>query len=74
MAESLADILREREVATMIENATITRRWSDVQEKVQEARRQTYVAMYECALGRITMHERDQILAILKPCCPELFI
>jgi len=57
----------------MIENAHLTREFANCPERSTEARRQFYQAMYDFAMGRITREERRQILALLEPCCPEVF-
>lgn len=73
MAEELGELIRRRLVEAMIENARLTREYRDCPERAQEARRQVYQALYESALGRITLRERRNILDLLEPCCPELF-
>ena len=60
-------------MATLLHNAGVTRHWPDGEEKRQEAERQVHHTMYEAALGCITEQEREQILEILRPSCPELF-
>ncbi len=74
LSEGLPTIIRQRTVATAIENARLTRDYPGCLEKVEEARRQVRFAMYDCALGHLTLEERDEILAVLKPCCPEIFV
>jgi len=57
----------------MFYNARLTRDWPMEEEKRAEAERQVRMAMYRSALGQISHEERDCILAILRPCCPEIF-
>ena len=59
---------------TMLRNARITAQWDDGPERRDEAIRQVHLAMYRSALGQITADEREQILAVLRPCCPEIFV
>ena len=73
MADTLADILRHHLVEARIENARFTHDHSNPTERAAEARRQVYEVMYESALGRMTAEERQTILDILRPCCPDLF-
>jgi hypothetical protein len=71
--ESLATILRQNDVETMLQNARLTRDWPDREENRAEAERQVRMAMYRSALGQISSEERDRILDTLRPCCPEVF-
>lgn len=71
--ETPSTILRHNDVETALRNARLTRDWPDGEEKRAEAERQLRMAMYRSALGQISDQERDRILAILRPCCPELF-
>jgi hypothetical protein len=66
-------VLRQREVEVIIENAVLTRERPDSIERTEEARRRVRMAMYYAALGQLTQEEKGRILAILRPCCPELF-
>jgi hypothetical protein len=43
-------------------------------EKAEAAKQQMHWAMYRTALGQITLDERDRILSILAPFCPDLFV
>ena len=74
MSLSLHEVLRQNDVETMLRNARITARCDDGAEKRQEAVRQVHLAMYRAGLSQITAEEREQILMILRPCCPEVFI
>jgi hypothetical protein len=58
---------------TVLGNARLTACSADSPERTEEARRQVQMVLYESALGRITREEREHILAILRPCCPEMF-
>ena len=58
----------------MLRNARITAHWDDGPVKAEEAIRQVHLAMYRSALGLITEDEREQILTVLRPCCPEVFV
>ena len=71
--ESLAAIIRRSEGETMLGNARLTRDWPMGDEQRAEAERQVRMAMYRAALGQISSEERDRILDILRPCCPDLF-
>lgn len=71
--EDLSAIVRGNEVQTLLRNARLTRDWPDSQQKRQEADRQVRMAMSKAALDQISDEERDRILEILRPCCPELF-
>jgi hypothetical protein len=57
----------------MLKNGRLTAHWSNTAEREQEASRQIHLAMYRFTLGQITEKERQQLLAILRPCCPDLF-
>lgn len=57
----------------MFDNATLTRNASDSLDQAKEAERQIRMAMYKSALGQITEQEKQHILDILHPCCPEVF-
>jgi len=70
---ALLDILRHNEAQAFICNAEIVRAAPDSPEKTDAATRQIHWAMYRAALGQITREERNRILSILGPCCPELF-
>ena len=71
--ESLATVVRQNDVETMLQNARLTRDWPDREEKSKEASRQVRMAMYERALGGIPEDVAREILDILRPCCPDLF-
>ena len=71
--EDLSAIVRSNEVETLLRNARLTRDWPDSDQKFQEANRLVRIAMYKAALGQVSGEERDRILEILRPCCPELF-
>ena len=58
----------------MLHNARITAGCDDAEARRKEAIRQVHVAMYRAGLSQITAEEREQILMILRPCCPEAFI
>ncbi len=73
MAASLRTILRQREVSAMLDAATLTGGWPNSEERCEEAQRQVRRAMYKAALEQITDQERDHILEILRPHCPEIF-
>jgi hypothetical protein len=60
-------------VETMFVNARFTRNWPETPEQLTEAERQIRMAMYQRALGEISEEERDRVLAILRPCVPDLF-
>jgi hypothetical protein len=68
----LRDTLRRNTVETMLGNAQLTVRTADSPERTEEARRQVRMVLYESALGQITREEREQILAILRPYCPDM--
>ena len=70
---ALLDLLRRNEAQTFIRNAQIVRGYPACEQKVQAAREQIHRAMYRSALGYITLDERDCILSILAPCCPDVF-
>ena len=74
MSLSLHEVLRQNDVETMLRNARITAQCHDGVEKRQEAVRQVHLAMYRAGLSQITAEEREQILTIVRPCCPEVFI
>jgi len=57
----------------MMANARLTAAATDSPERTDEAKRQVHQAMYRFALGEITEEERQQILTLLKPCCPGTF-
>lgn len=71
---SLHEILRHNDVETMLHNARITAECADAEERRKEAIRQVHVAMYRAGLSQITAEEREQILALLRSCCPEVFV
>jgi hypothetical protein len=72
-SSGLHDTLRRNEVEMLVHNARLTRDWPDCQEKLDEASRQAHMALYKHALQEISDEERDCILEILRPCCPDLF-
>ena len=74
MSLSLHEILRHNDVETILHNARITAECADAEERRKEAIRQVHVAMYRAGLSQITAEEREQILTILRPCCPEVFV
>jgi hypothetical protein len=57
----------------MLTNAGLTAATDDTAERAEEAQRQIHLAMCASVLGRITEGERQRILAILRPCCPDIF-
>jgi len=67
-------MLRRNDAETMLENARLTARYPQSEERDQEASRLIHHVMYACTLGEITAEERRAILAILQPCCPDLFV
>jgi hypothetical protein len=71
--ETLSAIVRRIEAEAMLQSARLTRDWPNGEEKRAEAERQVRMAMYRSALGQIFDEEREHILAILRPCCPDLF-
>jgi hypothetical protein len=79
MGSGLRELLRRSDAETMRTNARITASAPEGTERRQEAERQeaerqVHQAMYRAALGEITEEERSFVLAVLYPCCPELFI
>jgi hypothetical protein len=62
---SLAETLRRRRVAAMYSDARLVRAYPDNAERTQEAERLIRRAMYEQALGQITLAERDRIVHVL---------
>jgi hypothetical protein len=73
MTAGLPAILRQREVNAMLDDAKLTRDWPDCQEKLDAASRQVRMALYKRVLHEISDEERDTILDILRPHCPEIF-
>ena len=57
----------------MMLNARLTAAAADGTERAEEAQRQVYQTMYRHAVGQMTAEERDHLLAILRPCCPDGF-
>jgi len=74
MSLTLHEVLRHNDVETMLRNARITAQCHDGSERRLEAVRQVHLAMYRAGLCQITVEEREQILEILRPYCPEVFI
>ena len=74
MPTHLRDTLRRNDVETMLDNARLILRHPPGEERDQEASRLIHHAMYASTLGHITTEERREILAILRPCCPGLFL
>jgi hypothetical protein len=72
MAE-LASLIRQQEWEAMLRNAHLIRNAPEGPERTAAARELIYRAMYEAALRQITQDQRHQLLAILQPCCPDLF-
>ena len=70
---SLCQTIRQNEMETMLKNARLTANAAATADRAAEASRQVHLAMYRFALGQITEQERQQILAILQPCCPTIF-
>jgi len=58
----------------MLRNAHVTAQSDGGPERKHEAIRQVHLAMYRFALGQITEDERQRLLSILRPCCPEVFV
>lgn len=73
MPSRLSDALRQNNVHTMLANAALTAAASDGPDKAADAARQIHAAMYGFALGHVTESERQQILAVLQPCCAAMF-
>ena len=73
MEKELSALLRRPEVKVMLDNAMLTRNALGDPKQSIEARRQIRMTMYKHALGQITDEERQRILNILRPCCPEIF-
>ena len=74
MSAELPAILRQRDVRTMLDNASLIRESRDGQQRAEQAKRLIFVAMYRSALGQISEAERQRILDVLRPCCPEIFL
>ncbi len=70
---SLDDIIQQNEVATMLRNARLTLQAPESAQRMEEAGRQVRQAMYKATLAQISQQERDQVLEMLRPCCPEVF-
>jgi len=73
MESDLPAILRHAEVKAMFDNATLIRNTPDSLDQAKEAERQIRMALYKFALGQITEQEKQQIIDLLHPCCPEVF-
>jgi hypothetical protein len=73
MPRSLHETLHGNDIETLLHNARLTRDWPNSDERYDQAQRQVLRAMYQTALGQISHQERNRILEILRPCCPELF-
>jgi hypothetical protein len=71
--ENLREIVRRHRAEAMIETARLISTFQESDDRRREARFQVYQAMYESALGRLTDAERQLILEILRPCCPDVF-
>ena len=69
----LSAVLHRNNFETMLYNARITHDWPDCQQKLDEASRQAHAALYRHALQEISDEERDMILDVLRPHCPEIF-
>jgi cell pole-organizing protein PopZ len=72
-AESLAELVRQRRAATTNEVARLIAAFPDPDQRHREARREIHMAMIDHALGRLTDAERDRILVVLRPSCPDVF-
>ena len=55
---------------TVLGNARLTACSTDSPERTEEARRQVHMMLYESRWVGSREKEREQILAILRPCCP----
>ena len=73
MESDLSAVLRHAEVKAIFNNANLIRNSADSPDQAAEAERQIRMAMYKFALGQMTQEEKQQILGILQPCCPEIF-
>ncbi|MGA2796871.1 MAG: hypothetical protein ABSE63_04780 [Thermoguttaceae bacterium] len=69
----MSAVLRHAEVKAIFNNANLIRNSSESLYQAAEAERQILMAMYKFALGQITQEEKQQILDVLRPCCPEIF-
>jgi hypothetical protein len=70
----LSATLRQREVEAMLDNAKLTHDAPEGPEKAEEAKRLVRTAMYKFALSQITEEEKQRLLTILRPCCPDVFV
>jgi hypothetical protein len=73
MSVDLPAILRQRDVRTMLDSASLIRESRDGQQRAEQAKQLVFAAMYRFALGQISEAERQRILDVLRPCCPEVF-
>lgn len=69
----LAEIVRRHQAEAMVGTARLIASFPESDERYVEARRQITMAQVEFAVGRLTAQERSTVLAILRPCCPDLF-
>ena len=70
---SLAEIVRRHRADAMMASAKLICSFPDCEERHAAARREVYMVLYEFALERLTREERERILDLLHPCCPDAF-
>ena len=75
LPETLAALLRKRQVEALLSDAEIIRSWSDEKERhVRERRTQAKLlirdAMYRRTIGRISQEEASQVFSILSFAMP----
>jgi len=73
LLETLSAILWRNEVEALLHGACLVSDWPDETQRQEAAERLIRAAMYEAALGKISDDVKQQILAILRPFCPDLF-
>lgn len=73
MPASLRDRRDRHHVDSLIQAAEIIAVHPVLEERHTEASRLVYEVMYEAAARRMSEEDRHRILALLRPCCGELF-
>lgn len=69
---TLRTLVHEQEVEAAFTIARLIRDHPDATERREEAARQVRMTLYRTVIGELTRAERDRILPILLPCCPQI--
>lgn len=63
MSETLGETLHRLWIELLVRQAELIRDYPPGEERTSEARKLLYSVLYDCALGRLSRAEREQILS-----------